>query len=237
MATQVLTNSKLWMSEYDLSGYLNSIAVDYSAEMLDDTVFGDSTRSRKGGLKTAAMSLAGFWESVPDGFLFDHVGNSGEPMSAAPQTGADGEVAFTMAATGSEYSANGAIGDLYAFSVTGESSEDLVKGTIMHNNTRTTSGNGTARQLGAVSSTQKLYCAIHVITASGTSPTLDVIIQSDDNGSMTTPVTAATFTQATGITSEWVEVDGALTDDYFRVNYTIAGTSPSFEFIVILGIL
>lgn len=238
MATQVLTDSKLWMSEVDLSGHLNSIAVDYSAEMLDDTVFGDDTRSRKGGLKVAKMSLAGFFDSTPDNYLFNQVGASGEPMSCAPQTGADGEVAFSMAATTSEYSYDGQIGELFAFSVTGESSEDLIQGTIMHNASRTASGNGVVRQLGAVTADQKLYCALHVITASGTNPTLDVIIQSDDNATPTSPVTAAPFAQATGVTSEWVEVAGAITDDYFRVNYTIGGTdTPTFEFIVILGIL
>jgi len=226
------------MSEVDLSGHLNSIAVDYSAEMVDDTVFGNDTRSRKGGLKMAKMSLAGFFDSTPDNYLFNQAGVAGEPMSCAPQTGADGEVAFTMAAISSEYSYDGQIGELFAFSVTGESTEDLVRGTIMHNASRTASGNGVVRQLGAVSANQKLYCAIHVISASGTSPTLDVIVQGDDNDTPSSPVTAATFTQATGVTSEWVEVSGAITDDYFRVNYTIGGSdTPTFEFIVILGIL
>jgi len=237
MATQTLTNSKLWMSEYDLSGDLNAIAADYGAELKDNTTFGDSTRSNQGGLKEAKMSLSGYWQSTPDAFLFNQIGVSGEPMTCSPQTGADGEVAFTMKALAGNYNPGGAVGDMFAFDVTGHASKSpMVRGTIMHNATRTASGNGTARQLGAVSSTQKLYCAIHVISASGTSPTLDVIVQSDDNGSMTTPVTVATFTQATGTTSEWVEVSGAITDDYLRVNYTLGGTSPSFEFIVILGI-
>jgi len=34
-----------------------------------------------------------------------------------------------------------------------------------------------------------------------------------------------------------LEVAGAITDDYFRVNFTIAGTgSPSFKFVVLFGV-
>lgn len=237
MATLIMNNSKLWLAEYDLSGDLNSIAVDYSAEMHDDTVFGDTTRTRKGGLKAAQFSLSGYWDGTTDGEMFNEMGVTDQPITGAPETGADGEVAYSMNATFAEYSFSGSIGDLLPFNVTAESSDALVQGTIMHNATRTSSGNGTARQLGAVTANQDLYCAMHVITASGTTPTLDVIIQSDDNGSMTSPTTVATFTQATGVTSEWIVSAGAITDDYFRVNYTIGGTTPSFEFIVFLGIL
>ncbi len=105
------------------------------------------------------------------------------------------------------------------------------------NVSRTSSSSGTGRQIGAVSSTQTLYAALHVISASGTSPTLDVKVQSDDNSGFTSATDRITFTQATDVTSEWGSVGGAITDDYWRITYTVGGTSPSFAFAVTAGIV
>ncbi len=46
-----------------------------------------------------------------------------------------------------------------------------------------------------------------------------------------------TFAQATGVTSEYKTNATANTDDFWRVAWTIGGTAPSFEFVVLIGIL
>jgi hypothetical protein len=73
----------------------------------------------------------------------------------------------------------------------------------------------------------------------GTSPTLDVIVQSDDASGFPSATNRITFTQATGFTAEYATpVAGAITDDWWRVNFTIGGTaSPNFTFICVIGIL
>jgi hypothetical protein len=42
--------------------------------------------------------------------------------------------------------------------------------------------------------------------------------------------------QATGATSQWLPLSGAITDDWWRITATVGGTTPSFRFAVILGI-
>ncbi len=242
MATQVVQNSKIWLDQFNLSSDLNSLAIDYSAEMLDDTVFGDDTRSNKGGLKKVSMSMAGFWQAgtdLVDEVLFSTLFSVADaPCSISPEAGASGERAFLFQSIVGEYGQSGSIGDLYKFTATAQGTGKLIRGLVGINSTVTASGNGTGYQLGAVSSTQKLYAALHVIgPVTGTSPTLDVIIQRDDNAGFTSPATALTFTQATAKASQWLELAGAVTDDYFRVNYTVGGTTPSFPFVVTFGVI
>ena len=53
--------------------------MNYSAEMLDQTVFGYNTRLKQGGLKVATMSGKGFFDNTGglygiEGFLFTDMG-------------------------------------------------------------------------------------------------------------------------------------------------------------------
>jgi len=236
MAEQIVRDAKLWMDGVDLTADLSSIVLDYGAEVVENSTLGNSTRSRLGGLKTIGLSSEGYWNSTPDDKFFSSLGVADVPFSIGKTDGSDGTLAYTMKGIQGQYSPGGSIGEMFAFSVSAEATGDLIDGTIMHNAARTASGNGTARQLGAISAGQKLYAVMHVIAASGTTPTLDVIVESDDNESFTSGVTRATFTQKVAIGSQWIEVDGPITDDWWRISYTIGGTTPSFTFVNILGI-
>ena len=60
MATVLYTNVVALVGGANLSGDCNQASVDYTAEMLDATTFGDTTRRRKGGLTSIKVALAGF---------------------------------------------------------------------------------------------------------------------------------------------------------------------------------
>ena len=81
-----------------------------------------------------------------------------------------------------------------------------------------------------------MYAGLHITAASGTTPTLVVKVQSDDNAGFTSATDRITFTSANSIGGQWSSVAGAVTDDYWRVTWTVGGTSPSFTFVVALGI-
>lgn len=243
MASQILQDAKLYVASFDMSGDMNALALEYSAEMRDATTFGNDTRINKGGLKSIVGSAEGFWDSDgtdgPDDVFFSRIGTQNVPVTVCPTDGSDGERAFIFRALHSEYSPGATVGDLLAFSVSMEGSDGapLVRGTLLQPaGAETATGTGTGRELGAVSATQSLYGALHVIAASGTSPTLDVLVQSDVDNTFASPVTALTFTQKTAIGSDWQTAAGAITDTWFRVSFTIGGTSPSFSFIVAVGI-
>lgn len=238
MAVQVLQDCKLLVAGYDLSGKMNALALDYSAELQDDTVFGDDTRSRLGGLKTATTQLNGYWDGTGlDDVLFNRIGLAGEVMTISPAALTAGNRAFTFKTALGEYQPGGAVGEMFAFTVSGEATDNLVRGTVLFNSTVSATGSGSGQNLGAVSSTQKLYAALHVLAASGTTPSLTVRVQSDVDNTFGSPVNQITFTAATAIGAQWATpVNGAITDTFWRVDYTVSGTNPSFQFVVIIGI-
>lgn len=227
-------NGSFWLDGYAIRGSLNAASLETGVEGQDDTAFGDITRSMKAGLKTASASIEGYYEAgtdLIDPVLFTNL-NLANKLFSASQAGADGDMAYFMRARIGSYAPGGAVGDMLAFSATLEADDEIVRATIMAAGSKSATANGTARQLGAVTASQKLYAGLHVISGTGT---LDVTVESDDNSGFTSGVTRGTFTQATGRTSEWLTpVAGAITDDWWRVAFTI-GTGP-FDFVVMVGI-
>lgn len=237
MAVQIWQDCRLLLAGYDLSGVMNALAIDYGAELQDNTVFTNTTRSRLGGLKTVTLQHEGFFDGVDiDAALFSRIGTAGEVMTLAPGSLAAGNRVFTIQSALAEYMPGGAVGEMFAFSVSGESSGPLVRGTVLFNDTATATGSGAGQNLGAATSAQRVYAALHVLAASGTSPSLTVRVQSDADNTFASPVDQITFNAATAIGAQFSSVAGPVTDAFWRVDYTIAGTSPSFNFVVVLGI-
>lgn len=241
MATHVLTDASLWYHSIALHDLLNTLQFTTSRETKDATVFGNAARTNRVGLFAAGVSAGGFADMTAyDAAIYGTLNDATHlPISIAP-TSSDGDTAYTLRGLTSTLSPlGGTVGELSALTVeaAGRGGVKPVRGTILHPETaRTASSVGTGRQLGAVAAGSKVYGALHVIAASGTTPTLDVIVQSDDNSGFTSPTTRLTFSQASGVTSDWQSLAGSITDTWWRVSYTIAGTAPSFTFAVVVGI-
>lgn len=242
MAARVLKNCKLYLAGHNLSGDVNKMTLDYSAEMLEATTFADESKRRVAGLFDISADHEGYYQagSTPDlvdKILWDKLGLADQVMTICPTTGVAGEIAYTTKTVEAEYSPNGAVGELFAFSVSAQGTERLVRATVMQNGTITATGNGTARQLGAVTADQKIYAAVHLVSVSGTNPTLDIDIESDDAEAFSTGIDRITFDQMTAIGAQWKELAGAITDDWWRPVFTIGGIDPSFTVVVLLGIM
>jgi hypothetical protein len=99
-------------------------------------------------------------------------------------------------------------------------------GAVVLSAARTVTGNGGAAETG--NRTEIRGLVLDVTAASGTTPTLDVSVQtSDDNSSWRT---LASFGQKTGVSNQHLSV--AARDRYVRFSWVIAGTTPSFTFSV-----
>ena len=209
-----------------------------SSDLLDRTDLSDTTRKRVGGLKIAAISAAGFFDAIePDATLFADIGNSDSLITVAPATAA-GSRAFFMRSTVSDYQPfGGAVGELAGFQLSaGANIGDLIRGTLGNNAARTSTGNATGYQLGAIAAAQSIFVGTHIIAVSGGSPALQIIIQSDDNAGFSSATDRITFSSANAIGSQFASLAGAITDDYWRVRYVVSGTSPSFTFATSFGI-
>lgn len=245
MAIQYWQDMSILVDDIEMACYAKSFSLSNEVTELDTTSLCSTGWTELiGGLKSGSVNIE-FMQDVAvgevDDTLFPLLGVVNVPKSVVVGS-ADGSPAYLLKSIPLTYTpVQGAVGELAMGTISGSSSTGpVVRGKLLHpsNVDRTSSSTGTGRQLGAVSATQKVYAALHVISASGTSPTLDVIVQSDDNAGFTSPTTRITFTQATGRTSQLSSLAGAITDDYWRVSYTIGGSAtPTFAFAVTCGIL
>lgn len=242
MATSVIKNRPFYLDAIDFSNSVHSLSVEFGVDDKDGTVLINDTHIAKAGLKSFGCSMDGYWDETTeypsDSTLFENVGEVDRILTYATGSGAVGEVAYFIKMGEIAYTQNLQIGEMYKFKMDGNASGELVRGVFELNLAAALSSNvSSGAQLGALSSSQSLWAAIHVLGVSGSSPTLDVVVESDDNGSFTSAISRITFAQITDKTSQMLNVAGAISDDYWRINYTIGGAGPSFQFVVVFGIL
>ena len=240
MAKFVFNDGKVFSGGYDLSDHITSVNLEIMAEELDATTINSGGfRERLGGLKDSTLQLDGFYEAganKPDALLGASIGNE-LIVTTVPDAGV-GNTAYFMKSRLFSYSMFGTVGEIAPFSITKSQSDDeVVQGKIEIDGALTATGNSTGVQLGAVGATEKVYVAIHCTAVSGTStPTVTFKLQSDDNSSFTSPTDRITFSNITAIGADYQTAAGAITDTYYRLNYTISGTSPSFSIHATIGI-
>ncbi len=240
MASQTLKNQKILMQGYDLTGQSNAIGFDYGAEVLDATVLGNDTRARAAGLKDTAISIQGFYDAAAqDIILMSDLGVADAIVSILDDD-AEGSRAYFLQSVLADYSVGEQAGNLLRFQCNVAGDDNLVRGVVLGdgmNAAKTSSADLAAQQLGAVAAGEKFYAGLHVFGVGGTSPQLDVVIESDVaddfSGSETERIT---FDPVTAIGAQFKTVNGAITDTWWRAALTIAGTSPSFSFGLVAGI-
>jgi len=242
----VLTNCRLFAGAADLTANANKLELAAEVESKDVTAFnpnsGQTWTELLGGLASTKASGEGQWEALDlskvDDSTWAALGGVGA-WTACPAGANVGDVAWVTRMLTGSYQLGGQVGDVAPWSADWSSSRPLARGQVLHppGTPRTTTGTGTSRQLGALTAAQALYVTLHVLSISGTAtPTITVAVESDDNSGMSTPTTRATFAAATVLGGQAVKIPGAVTDDWWRVKWTISGTTPSFLFISAAGI-
>jgi len=243
MPPKVLTNARIWLDAFDLSGDVNKIALQYGTELQDATTFGNQGgKARKGSLKSTSLALEGFWDGAVDEVdevLFGKIGVVDVPITVS-DTGVAGDPgSFSFLAGLAQYTPGAAVGEMLKFSLDAESSnEALIRGILLRNAVETAGGNGTAFAQGLVGTGQKLWATLHVLSVSG-GGTWTFKVQSDTSG-FPSPVDRITFAAVTVKGSQWaVPVAGPIaSDDNWRATWSVAGGSGnSITFVIFMGIL
>jgi hypothetical protein len=236
-------NGSVFVDKWNWSGDVNAIDLQYNTDLMDRTSLQDTAHKRVAGLRTVALQLEGMWQGgagLVDDAIFQEVGATEVPVTVVPTVAAaEGDLAYLFKAIASSYKPGAKVGDLFKFSVSADGTDDLARGQVMTNaigTPKTATGNGTITQLGAVTSSQKMWAAAHIITVSGTTPSLTLKLQSAAAIGFASPTDRITFNAVTGAASVVGSLAGAVTDAYWRWVYTISGTTPSFAFIASAGI-
>lgn len=244
MSSFVLLDCRLFAVGADLSGVSNKIEVSAEHEVKERTNYrSNGYKEVKAGLAAAEITGEGQWEagdpSRVDDASWAALGGTG-PYTACAEDSIVGALAYFTNGMRQNFSFGDAVGEINPWSGTVKSSWPLVRGQIAHppGTPRTTSGTGTALNLGAVAAGKRLYAALHVLSVAGTSlPTITARVESDDSAGMGTPTTRLTFGAATAVSGEILRSDGtAITDTHYRLAWTISGTTPSFMFAAAVGI-
>jgi hypothetical protein len=244
VAKTILTNVRTFAAGVDLTGASNKIELSAEFEDKDSTNYASQGwKEVMAGLGSAELSGEGQWEagdpSKVDDASWAHLG-SVIPWSVSANNAASvGDLAYLMAALRSDYKLFDAVGEIAPWSGTAKSSWPLVRGQFAHppGTARTATGTGTGLQVGAVAAGRRLYAALHVLSASGTTPSLTARVESSADNTFASPTTRLTFTAATAAGGQAMRTDGtAITDTWWRIAWTISGTDPSFLFVSSLGI-
>ena len=123
MATLALTDCYVELATIDYSSHFTSATIDYSAELLEDTAFGDTSRSRVAGLKEWSLTLElnlDYASSSIDSVLFPLVGTS-VAIEIRPTSGSvsSSNPSYTGNAFLESYQPiNGSVGELATASIT-----------------------------------------------------------------------------------------------------------------------
>ena len=123
MSTLVYRNARVFVDGFNLSGDHNAVSVALSAEILDETAMGDSTRIHKGGLTTADIEGAGHWDAAAghvDRIMFGLVGADDKIVSVFPNGLTEGtatEKGFALKGVLETFDVSGDVGSLLAFSM------------------------------------------------------------------------------------------------------------------------
>jgi hypothetical protein len=245
----ILLDCRTFVRGADLSGNGNTIELTEEAEVKKVTNWkSGGAEENKAGIRGTDIKAGGQWEagntSAPDD-VFWSMRRSQDPWSIAPKSDSDlaagGKMYLIGKAVRTKFGIGDMVGEVAPWTGEAKSSWPLVKGVCAHpaGVARTATGTGTAILLGAVPAGKYLYANLHVLSIAGTAtPSITVKVQSDDNAGFTTPtdVAGGAFAAATTVDGWQLRVAGPITDSYFRVAWTITGTTPSFLFLASFGI-
>lgn len=232
MGFQSAQKARALVGTLNLSGYAKSVSVTWNQDALDVTTLVDTAKAFIVGQDTATAAISLLYDTdTTAGGEYDFIQGTWkttqpQPLTYAPAGLTTGSPALLMSAlettTGGNVSASG----LPMMDVSAQVDGPTDMGTVLEDLTAiTATGNGTARDLTAAS-TNGGVAHLHVTAFSGlTSNT--VTIEHSVDGS-TSWATLATFTAATGITSQRVVVAaGTSVRRFLRVVDTVVGTGSN----------
>lgn len=241
----VNSNFGVYFGGYDLSGWHDKLSFPMSIGEVEATAAGMTAKARLSGVFDYSMEHSGFFDADSaaldiDDVLWAAIGTGDNVLTLFMNGATAAQPAYITRAINLKYRIGDKVGGAFPFNGAAYAQGDpVVRGTIMQNGAIAASGNGTGRQLGAVAAGKYLYAAIHCTATTGTGDrSLTIKVQSDDNASFTSATDRISFTAiTTAVGAQWATaVAGPITDDYWRLSFTKAGTTLSANIVGVIGI-
>lgn len=239
MALAIQRDCRAWLDEYDVT------SDTYNLDLKGETTVEPTTNFASGGstegllcLKTSDWALKTYYDAALIDPVVADLDAQATALLSLAQNDEAGSVAYIVYGQILSSTRGLEVGKVAMLDVSGKAAgaPGMARGWLLGaKSTVTTTGTTTGQQNGALITGRNLYASLHVFAASGTLPTLDVKVQSDDNGAFSSATDRITFAQATAVGAQLGSAAGPITDDYWRLSYTVAGTGPSFTFAVVMA--
>lgn len=227
-------STRVLVNERSFSAKLRRVGWTHSRAYGEATAFGDDGDKFIPGLRSGSLTLEGMFEGVDgvDGELFTGgltASDNGFLATVAPEGFAVGKRTLQAVGDVQGYNIPASVSETVGFTVDCMPDDGVDEGVSLHDLTaETATANGTSVD-NAASSADGGVGVLHVTAASGGTPSATVKIQHSVDA--VAWVDLVTFTAATAATSERKVVSGTV-NRHVRAQWTIAGTTPSFTFVV-----
>jgi hypothetical protein len=239
------TNTRAWMDGKQAACVINELTQEAELDEAEVTTLCSTLKDYIPGLAEVTIELEGYFDTdtvapaTTMEALFHSKIDSGEvfPITFAPDGGGTiGDGVYMMNGFLQEYTIENTVDEAAAVEATFRCSSALARGLVLHTDdtARTVTGDhGDAPSATTVDNTTSSsdggIGVLHVSAVSGTTPTLVVKIQHSADG--TTWADLITFSSQNAINGEYQTVSGTV-NRYLRAQWTIGGTTPSFNFTV-----
>lgn len=222
MAKYGNTGTRIYLDQYDISGFLNATDFAVKQETTIVTTFSDEGPRRLVGNYDHSGSSNGFIDTADNSFdenILAHVGSASDHyLTRLFGANAEGSVSYDAVVTIPTQPRTAQIGQAILLNITDEGTNGASRGMVIRSATISANDNGTGRNVGASTAGQTFQVVIRVL--SGTFTSFDVNIQESQNdGAPDAYATVADLSQ-TGIAAGgvWRKTTTSATEAWKRVN-------------------
>lgn len=240
----VIKDCNIWYGGYDLTSTANEISIDSTFADVDVTTYGSGgAMQRIAGLEDASVSVMTYLDpAISEPAIFAERGGAIDLLTACafPTGGVvtPGDRTYSVRGMLKSYKEPLKIGDAARIDAEIEQaqSEGVLQGMVLSPSTTVSAtGNGSAVLLGAQAAGQTAYFGVHVFSLTG-DRTITFKLQSAAVLAFTSPADRVTLSTITTAGSGFGSSTTATTNTYWRVQYTLGGTTGSVSFAAFAAI-
>ena len=247
MAVTALLPVQAAFSGFETTAFWSSAEIGADADTKPITTFANVSaagafEASVVSLKRAVVTASGFNDfaaSSLDEWLRGNYGGV-QVATVAPLGGTAGSIAdITRGLLVGYRSINAAVGEVPAVQMVLEpTGAPIAEGQVTQASSAavTATSNSTPVQIGALTAAQNVYAAVHVFSATGTSITAQIQSGATSGGAFTNRGSAGAALTAVG--GQWLSTGLAaiVTDTWWRLSFTVTGTTPSFVVLASLAV-
>ena len=229
------------VDEFDFSGVLSSARIAVNNPTPSATAFADTDQVFVEGKPSFGIDHNGMFNTAGDDFdgeMFIDLTAAGRQVGVYPEGfGSAGNLGYEGKTNALSQDRQSRVSEVLLLNVGWKGDEPIVTTQVLYRNAALiATATATSIAVGGLGANQQMTCVLRAIAApGGSTPTLDVVLRSDDESDMVGNTTRFTFSQLTAQGFEVAEVAGPITDTYWDVVLTEGGTG-SWNVLVTVGV-